>query len=379
MKKHLTDAFIKRVRPPKEGYDEYFDLGYSGLALCVGHGGVKSFKHYYRAPKLKHDTIGRWPGVSLAGARESWRQTRERLARGEAPLRSKSSLLFGTAIDEWFKRDMGPRNKQSSLKQISRIIGRDLLPAWGERAVDTITDVDVAELLDGIRDRGAGVKANRVHAALHRFFKWAAGPGRKYIRENPMTGLQRTKEVSRDHVVNDADLAKIWIGADKVPMHGDMVKLLILTGARREEIGALRWSEIKGDYIELANGRTKTGNGHIIPLSTQAKEILASVKRKAGSEFVFTLGGSKPVTGWSRAKVSIDEAAGVTGWRLHDLRRTVATGMQKLGVGLQVVEAVLGHTSGSRAGIIGVYQRHAYADEKRRALEAWGQHVAGLI
>ena len=95
--------------------------------------------------------------------------------------------------------------------------------------------------------------------------------------------------------------------------------------------------------------------------------------------YVFTLNGDKPIGSWGRAKHALDDAAGVTGWRIHDLRRTVATGMQKLGVTLQTVEAVLGHTSGSRDGIVGVYQRHDYAAEKRAALEAWGAHVVRLI
>jgi integrase len=91
------------------------------------------------------------------------------------------------------------------------------------------------------------------------------------------------------------------------------------------------------------------------------------------------MGGNKPISGWSKCKIDLDDAAGVTGWRLHDLRRTVATGMQRLGLSLQTVEAVLGHTSGSRAGVVGVYQRHDYADEKREALEAWGAYVADLV
>jgi len=155
-------------------------------------------------------------------------------------------------------------------------------------------------------------------------------------------------------------------------------RLLILTGARREEIGQLKWSEIQGDHILLSNGRTKNGEAHIIPLSAPARELLASVPRIADSDFIFTKDGTKPIAGWSRPKVELDAASGVADWRIHDLRRTVATGMQKLGVTLQVVEACLGHTSGSRGGIVGVYQRHNYADEKRAALETWSGHVAAL-
>jgi integrase len=151
-----------------------------------------------------------------------------------------------------------------------------------------------------------------------------------------------------------------------------------LTGARREEIAGLRWSEIDGDTIKLEGARTKNSEAHLIPLSAPAKTLLDSMPRIAGSDFVFTTTGEKPISGWRQPKIKLDTASGVTGWRIHDLRRTVATGLQKLGVTLQTVEAVLGHTSGSRGGIVGVYQRHDFADEKRAALEAWGSHVMAL-
>ena len=153
--------------------------------------------------------------------------------------------------------------------------------------------------------------------------------------------------------------------------------MLILTGARREEISQLKWSEIEGDAIHLSNGRTKNGEGHIIPLSAAAKALLASLPKVEG-EFVFSYDGVKGVSGWSRNKRNLDAACGVQDWVLHDIRRTVATGMQKLGIPLPVTEGVLGHSSGSRSGIVGIYQRHTYADEKRQALEAWGQHVTAL-
>jgi integrase len=155
--------------------------------------------------------------------------------------------------------------------------------------------------------------------------------------------------------------------------------MLILTGARREEITQLRWSEIQGDDIHLGGDRTKNDQPHIIPLTPMARSLLDNVPRIAGSDVVFTNTGTKPIADWSHPKADLDDVSGVTGWRIHDLRRTVATGMQRLGVGLQVVEAVLGHVSGSKAGIVGVYQRHTYSQEKREALGSWAQHVKGLI
>ena len=138
----------------------------------------------------------------------------------------------------------------------------------------------------------------------------------------------------------------------------------------------MRWSEIDSTTIKLKGERTKTGEPRDIPLSRAAVPILENAPRIAGSDFVF---GAKPVASWPRAKARLDELSGVTSWRIHDLRRTTATGLQKLGTPLQVTEAILGHTAGSRAGVVGIYQRHDYADEKRTALEAWGAHVMALL
>jgi integrase len=374
MKKHLTDLGIERMKAPKAGQEEVFDLGYPGLALRVGNGGAKSFVLFFRREgKLKRVTLGRWPRISLAAARESWRAIQE-----GRPLEQEQSAgeLFSAAVEEWLRRDQS-KNKASSVYQVTRALEHDVLPAWRGKRVDEITKRHVIELLDGITDRGAATKANRVFAYLRNFFGWCIK--RDLLKASPMEGLDKPgKEVSRDRVLSDEELSRIWThaaGGAELNGFGAITRLLILTGARREEIGQLRWSEIEGDTIHLANGRTKTGSAHIIPLSAAARELLASLPRYG--EFVF--GGDKPIAGWSRAKARLDEACGVADWRIHDLRRTVATGLQKLGVSLQTVEAVLGHTSGSRGGIVGVYQRHDYADEKRAALEAWGAHVCNIV
>ena len=146
---------------------------------------------------------------------------------------------------------------------------------------------------------------------------------------------------------------------------------MILTGARREEISKLRWTEIVDGDIVLAGDRTKTGEPRTIPLSTAAQAIIKTLPRVG--DFVFKAG----LPDWSRAKAGLDELVKIPEWRTHDLRRTTATGLQKLGVALQVTEAILGHTSGSRAGIIGVYQRHDYAAEKRCRARGLGRSRHG--
>jgi integrase len=185
---------------------------------------------------------------------------------------------------------------------------------------------------------------------------------------------------SRDRVLSDDELAPVWCAACAMPApFGSAIRLLILTGARREEIGRLTWKEIQGDTIRLTGERTKTDTAHAIPLSECARNILGAVPRIGRARFVFTTTGETPVSGWSKAKSALDVRTGaLPGWRIHDLRRTIATGLQRLGFKLEIIEAVLGHTSGSRAGIVGVYQRHSFIEEKREALEAWSRYVTLL-
>jgi integrase len=192
--------------------------------------------------------------------------------------------------------------------------------------------------------------------------------------------------VRRDRVLSDSEVAIVWNAAGELgwPFR-DVIRLLLLTGARREEIGALSWAEVREDQIELAGPRTKNGEGHVIPLSPAAREIIDGMPRISGSPFVFTTTGTTSISGWSRAKQLLDrEAARLNNgaplppWRLHDLRRTVATSLQRLGVALPVIEAVLGHISGSRAGVVGIYQRHTFDDEKRAALDAWATRLIAI-
>ena len=159
-----------------------------------------------------------------------------------------------------------------------------------------------------------------------------------------------------------------------------IVGALLLTGQRREEVSGLAWNELDSGFSvwTLPAARSKNGKQHVIPLSDEMQTLLRAQPRLSGIDLVFP--GERDVfSGWSKSKARLDRRSGVSGWTLHDLRRTVATGLQRLGVRLEVTEAVLNHVSGSRAGIVGVYQRHEWADEKRAALAAWGVHVEAIV
>ena len=380
-KRALTAASVDRIKPPASGQAEYFDKGFPGLALRISYGGGKSFVFFYRiGGKLRRMTLGTYPAISLAQARQAWRDARQDVAAGRDPAQVRKREVMGTnfksVADEWLDRD---QSKNKTAKLVRHIVERDLVPVWGHRAVTDITRRDVRDLIDSIADRGAPIGARRVHAYVHRFFRWCVG--RDIIEANPAADMPKPgSETKRDRVLSDEELISVWNAAGDIGWpYGDAIRLLILTGARREEIGQLRWSEIKGDGVTLEGARTKNGAPQTIPLSLAATTVLQRVPRIADSKQVFAPNGRTAVSSWSRAKAKLDELSGVSDWRIHDLRRTVATGLQRLGVNLQTIEAVLGHTSGSRSGVVGVYQRHSFDAEKRAALEAWGANVAALV
>jgi integrase len=290
------------------------------------------------------------------------------MGQDPAPVKVRTGDTVAAAVADWLKRDKRDV-RASTMYQIEGALRRDVLPVWGSRPIRTISKRDVHELLDGIVDRGSPGMARSVHAYLRSLFKWAVG--REILAADPMAGVEKPAAAGkRSRALSDDELCAVWKAAGADP-YGDIIRLLILTGARREEITRLRWSEIVGDTISLPAERTKTSTPRLIPLSSQAKSVLAGVK--PNGPFVF--GAPRA---WHRAKARIDAATRINEpWVIHDLRRTTATGMQRLGVGLQVVEAVLGH-AGTRAGIVGVYQVHDYLDEKRAALTLWGAHVAAL-
>jgi integrase len=190
-------------------------------------------------------------------------------------------------------------------------------------------------------------------------------------------------------VLTDDELRTIWHACDKIGWpFGPMVKLLMLTAQRRDEVAEMRWSEIDIDAKTwtLARERVKNDQAHVVPLSDAAIEVLGSLPRVKGKgDFVFTTTGDSPIAGFSRAKDRLDDAVSETlpsaleRWTFHDLRRTAATGMARLGIDLPVIERVLNHISGSFGGIVGVYQRHNFADKQRGALQAWGRFVDNLV
>ncbi|MGB8900748.1 MAG: site-specific integrase, partial [Methylocella sp.] len=239
----------------------------------------------------------------------------------------------------------------------------------------------VAAELSQIAANSGPYGANRSRAALSALFAWAIGEG--LTDANPVVGTNKaTEETARDRVLSDNEVGLVWRHAG-AGQYGAIVRLLLLTAQRREEVAAMQWSELRLDegLWSLPASRSKNGRAHDAPLSQATIEILRAQREHPGRELVFGEGAG-PFQGWSNAKKALDkrlQAAGMTApWRLHDLRRTAATRMSELGVLPHVVEAVLNHISGHKAGVAGVYNRASYGAEKRQALDLWAAHVLAL-
>jgi integrase len=280
------------------------------------------------------------------------------------------------------------KTKLRTWRTIERVLNREVVSRWKGRGLGEIGKADVHELLDSLVDRGAPIQANRVLAYLNKLCRWAMSRG--IIERNPCDGLDRpAQEKSRDRVLDDRELGLIWRAAESVGWpFSPIMKLLILTGQRKSEICEGRWDEIDlaAKVWSLPPERVKNKRAHSIPLSTQAAEILVSLPRIGASDIMFTTTGETPVSGFSRAKRNLDAAiAALNGgeplsdWTFHDIRRSVASGLARLGVALHVVEKILNHQSGSFAGIVGVYQRHSFAEEMCAALTRWANHIERVV
>jgi integrase len=234
----------------------------------------------------------------------------------------------------------------------------------------------VAAHLRSIAGDNGRASANRARSTLSAMFAWAIGEG--LCEVNPVIGTNTLDEKPRERVLSDMELAAIWKACPDAD-YGRIVKLLMLTAQRREEIGALRWSEIDFDakLITLPSTRTKNGRPHEIPLSDSAVAVLEGCIRHR--DLVFGARGKNGLAGWHDGKTALDNACGVKDWTLHDLRRTAATRMADIGVQPHIIEAVLNHVSGHKAGVAGTYNRSVYANEKRAALDAWANHLRVII
>ena len=376
----LTNDTVRTL--PVKGSDTlYPDSETPGLYLRVRKGGSRSFIIQWRQGQFqRRSTVGKVGILTVDEARKKARKLISGIDDGHDPVAAKARArvddrqLFGVLVDEYLPvraRDLKPLSLEQSTLHLRKF--------WKPLHKLPLKKIDratvAAELRSIAKERGP-VAADRGRSTLSAFFGWAIGEGIAEV--NPVIGTNKSsKNISRERVLADDELVKIWKSAPDSDF-GRIVKLLLLTGQRRNEIADLRWAEIEDGAIVLPKERTKNGRPHVVPLAPQALAVLDECPERVGRQHVF---GQREgaFSGFSKAKERLDETTGVTGWTLHDLRRTAATRMADLGVQPHVVEVVLNHIGGFRAGVSGVYNRASYSAEKRTALELWGSYVQTLL
>ena len=312
------------------------------------------------------------------------------------PLATES---FGHEVTRYLERKrqmMKPR----AFEEVERHLTNHAAPLHKLRLAEIDRRI-IAQRLGEIETASGPVARNRVRSSLSAFFSWAVTEG--LLEVNPVQGIAKLDEGgSRERTLTPQELAELWsaLRSEPNPQFADILRLLILTGQRREEIGGLRWSEIERGLIDLPPQRTKNSRQHEVPLSRQAKAIIDRQPKRKGRDFIFGI-GELGFSGWSDCKARLDQALlaarcksnrkakAMPDWRLHDLRRTCATGMAELGVQPWYIEAVLNHYSktangalilpGHRAGVAGTYNRARYADEMRSALQLWANYIDKIV
>jgi integrase len=345
---------------------------------CVGFGARKQTNGCFYYVRYRHNgsqivkSIGRhgspWtPDTARTRARELLGV----VAGGNDPfLAPLSSETFGEEIERYLlrkKRSLKPR----SFIEIARHLRKYALPLH-KLHLAQIDRRTIAVLLGQIETASGAIARNRLRSSLSAFYAWTIQEGLTEI--NPVSGTGMADEGgSRDRVLTQDELRKFWhaLGDDHF---SDIVRLLLLTGQRRNEIGALEWGEVdfKRGMIVLSPDRTKNSRQHELPMSRQALAILERQPRRNSSDYLF---GERAFNNWGRCKQEVDQRVGIAAWRLHDLRRTCATGMAELGVQPHIIEAVLNHVSGHKAGVAGIYNRARYEGEMRDALQRWADYV----
>lgn len=379
----LTAAAVERIKPPSAGRVEYFDAMLPAFGLRVTERGHKSWIVFYRVGgRQRRMTLGSYPALTLAEARKDARNALRRAAEGNDPaterVRRKAEHLsntFAAVAADFMKKHAKRRNR--SWAQTDRLINKELLPVWGQRSISDITRRDMLDLLDEIIDRGAPALANKVLGTVKTLFYWALD--RDIIDTNPMARIKPPAPVvRRERMLNDEEIPLLWSAWEKMGHpHGRFLQLLLVTAQRRSEVANMRWEavDIENRLWTIPAEANKSGRAHEVPLSRLAVEIIQSVPR-THEELLLPTHVGKPISGFTPCKQRADKLSGITDWRFHDLRRTAATNMARIGVSVHTISRVLNHVEG---GVTSIYDRYSYLPEKHHALEAWGHKLESLI
>jgi len=389
MKKRLTVRFVQTVAPPTAGRSVYIDTAAAGLELRVSALGHKAWSIRYRLKDRarRRTTYGAYPAIPLQEARARAKEIAAAAARGidlpeheerqreEEEKSAKRPRTVGHLLDQYVEDYC--KTNQRRWSPVARMFEMHVKPAIGKKPLIELRRADLVELLDDLQNKkGLRAQVNRVRAQLFAALNWAVE--REFLNASPATAIKkRVTEAARERTLTDSELRAIWHAADRLPDPGRaLVKVLVLTGQRRDEVRCLPWNEVDLERAVwlLPAWRNKSKRDHEIPLPPAVLALFGD--RPQPGKPVFTINGKVPYSGQKRLKALLDQESGVTGWRYHDLRRTVASGMAALHVPQDTIDRVLNHAKGKLAS---VYNRHQYFEQKRQALEVWSERVAIIV
>jgi integrase len=384
----LTDKAISALSIPA-GKAELiaFDDDLPGFGVRLRSSGSRVWVFQYKlGPRHRRITLGSAKALTAARARTVASEIHAKVRLGQDPAQAKTegrrlaAETFGVILQSYL-----PDKREAVRSGTYGSIERHLLKHCKSLHGVPIGSLDrrtIAARLAAIATSNGPVEANRVRASLSAFFSWCMQQG--LAESNPVIGTGKRPEHARDRVLSSAELKAIWQATAGTDDYSAIIRLLMLTGQRAAEIGALRWSEIIGGAIVLQPARTKNKRAHTIPLSPLALSILEARPRRAGRDLIFGRMLDRPFCGWTACKRTLDarlSAAGadVAPWTTHDLRRTFATDTAEIGVAPHIVEAVLNHVSGHKRGVAGTYNRATYEPQKRAALDRWADHLLAVV
>jgi len=376
----FTDRWLQAASlTPAEGRAEYIDGLCPGLHLRVTSLGVRTFSVMFRLNgKLTRITLGRFPVVSLANARSSaldvMRKAQEGIDAREHRSREESTLTYSELVKSYIEKHLKPSAR--SWKNVQSGLQHARMNRFKQHRVAEISRRDIIAVIDEIVAEGKTQAAINNLRHLKMMFNWAAG--RDMIGTNPCDGVKspgRTTE--RDRVLSDREIAAVWKATLELPApFGAMYRMFLLTGQRRSEVATMQWHEITGTVWTIPREKVKKDRPHAVPLSKTALATLDSLRKYGPEAYVFTTtGGDRPSSNFDKVKQELDRLSGTSGWTIHDIRRTVRTKLAELGVPEVVARKVVNHETGK---VDRIYNRHAYLDEKRKALMKWEKNLLVL-
>ena len=403
MKRTLTDKLLKALKPKGQRY-EIMDDNTRGMGIRVTEKGVKTFILITRFPGHRTPTrrsLGEYPIVPLQAAREKARAWKTLVKAGRDPaveearqqaaeLRQRA-ITFGAVAEDFIR---GKVRSERRGAEVERVIRRIFMPAWGGRPIAEVDALDVLAVIKR-EAHGPGYAFN-VLGYAKRLFSWAVDQQVYGLQVSPVASLKPSKifgkRKARSRVLCDEELRACWLVAEQMPYpYGPMLKLLMLSGQRHGDVGGMPWSEVdlpKREWVipaERYKGNAKGEAPHLIPLTDEMVEILATLPRFNGGDYVFTTTHGRKPTDLAEQKARIDaemqailQERGRTlpAWVIHDLRRSMRTRLSELRIPTEVAEAVIGH---KKRGLTAVYDLYEYRDEKADALKRWGARLHAIV